>query len=57
MQVLSTSENEKDVRDLYQLGCCSYAYKPVDFEELQATTAKIMQFWFKTALLPSDDPH
>ena len=55
MQVLSTSE--KDVRDLYQLGCCSYAYKPVDFEELQATTAKIMQFWFKTALLPSDDPH
>ena len=57
VQVLSTSENEKDVRDLYRLGCCSSAYKPVDFEELQATSAKIMQFWFKTALLPSDDPH
>ncbi len=57
VQVLSTSENEKDVRDLYRLGCCSYAYKPVDFEELQAAIAKIMQFWFQTALLPSDNPH
>lgn len=57
VQVLSTSENEKDLRDLYRLGCSSYAYKSVDFEELQTTIATIMTFWFKTALLPSVDPH
>ena len=57
VQVLSTSENERDVQNLYRAGCNSYAYKPVDFEELQAAIAKIMQFWFQTALLPSDNPH
>ena len=57
VQVLSTSENERDVQNLYPAGCNSYAYKPVDFEELQATITNIMEFWFETALLPSDNPH
>lgn len=53
MLVLSTSKSERDVRDMYQLGCNAYLPKPVDFNEFVGLLKRASAYWFSDVLLPS----
>lgn len=50
--VLTTSANEKDIHEMYELRCSSYIVKPLDFEEFQRIIQVIAEYWFTVATLP-----
>jgi two-component system, response regulator len=52
--VLTTSKEEIEIARCYELGSNSYIVKPVSYEELVDTMHALVQYWFKTVLLPSD---
>ncbi len=43
--VLTSSKEERDLIDGYQLGVNAYAQKPVDFEQFSETVRQIGMFW------------
>ncbi len=43
--VLTTSAENQDVRDAYQIGANSYIVKPVDFEKFVEVAAQIEIYW------------
>jgi len=51
--VLTTSESERDVLDMYRLRCSSYVRKPVDFNQLQRVVQEISSYWFQLVVLPT----
>lgn len=50
--ILTTSADEKDVEQCYELGASTYIQKPVDFEGLVEAISRIKDYWFGIALLP-----
>lgn len=50
--VLTTSSDERDVKQCYDLGASTYIQKPVDFDGLIGAAARIKDYWFGIALLP-----
>lgn len=54
--VLTTSENKRDVRQMYELRCSTYIVKPLDFEDFEKLIELICQYWFATATLPRNEP-
>jgi chemotaxis family two-component system response regulator Rcp1 len=50
--VLTTSANEQDVQEMYDLRCSTYIVKPLDFEEFQRIIQVIAEYWFTVATLP-----
>jgi CheY-like chemotaxis protein len=50
--VLTTSADERDVRDCYQLDANAYVVKPVDFDQFLSTMRAIEEFWLARARLP-----
>jgi two-component system response regulator len=51
--VLTTSSDERDVTQCYELGASTYIQKPVDFDGLIGAVSRIKEYWFGIALLPS----
>ncbi|WP_262690116.1 response regulator [Kordiimonas aestuarii] len=51
--ILSTSDDERDVQDCYELGANSYLKKPHDLDGFVAAMQSLSEFWFKTAELPA----
>jgi len=51
--ILSTSDDERDVQDCYDLGANSYLKKPHDLDGFVDAMLSLSDFWFKTAELPS----
>jgi len=51
--VLTTSGDDRDVTQCYELGASTYIQKPVDFDGLVRAVARIKDYWFGIALLPS----
>ncbi|TGK12036.1 response regulator [Leptospira fletcheri] len=43
--MLTSSSEEKDIVESYELGVNSYIVKPVEFEKLITTVAEIGQYW------------
>lgn len=43
--VLTTSRDDGDVKNAYQLGVNSYIVKPVDFDKFLEVAAQIEQYW------------
>lgn len=43
--VLTTSREEKDLLDSYNLGVNSYIQKPVDFEQFREVVSKMSLYW------------
>ena len=43
--VLTTSDEERDIADSYQLGANSYIVKPVDFEQFTAAMRIVGLYW------------
>jgi CheY-like chemotaxis protein len=50
--VLTTSSDERDVAQCYDLGASTYIQKPVDFDGLIGAVSRIKEYWFGIALLP-----
>jgi len=50
--VLSSSREEKDILESYQLGANSYFVKPVDFENFLLAIAHLSIYWLQLNQLP-----
>ena len=51
--VLSSSKEDKDILDSYNLGANSYFVKPVDFEGFIEAISALTQYWLELNQLPS----
>lgn len=52
--VLTTSSDERDITQCYELGASTYIQKPVDFDGLVSAVGRIKDYWFGVALLPKE---
>lgn len=52
--VLTTSDDERDVKACYALGANTYIQKPVDFDGLIAAIQRLKEYWFEIAILPKE---
>jgi two-component system response regulator len=52
--ILTTSDDERDVKACYELGANTYIQKPVDFDGLIAAIKQLKEYWFEIALLPKE---
>jgi two-component system, response regulator len=50
--ILTTSADENDIRQCYELDANTYIQKPVGFEQMIEAAGRIKEYWFETALLP-----
>ncbi|MDC0535309.1 response regulator [Francisellaceae bacterium] len=50
--ILTTSDDENDVRQCYSSGANSYMQKPVDLDKFMQSIQRLKDFWFETVLLP-----
>ncbi|MGO9639711.1 MAG: response regulator [Candidatus Acidiferrales bacterium] len=50
--VLTTSREERDLTDSYQLGANSYIQKPVDFDQFLNTVRQLGMYWLVVNELP-----
>ncbi|MCE3232209.1 MAG: response regulator [Rickettsiaceae bacterium] len=50
--ILTTSDDERDVKACYELGANTYIQKPVDFDGLICAIKQLKEYWFEIALLP-----
>ena len=53
--ILTTSSDERDVVQCYELGANTYIVKPVDFDKFIAAIRSLNEYWFKIAILPKRD--
>jgi chemotaxis family two-component system response regulator Rcp1 len=52
--VLSTSQDERDIRTTYDLHANCFVTKPVTLNDFVAVVKAIEGFWFRLAILPQD---
>jgi CheY-like chemotaxis protein len=52
--VLTTSSDEKDIEQCYEIGASTYIQKPVNFAGLIEAVGRIKDYWFGMALLPKN---
>lgn len=50
--LMTSSEQESDLAEAYQLGVNAYVRKPLEFEAFVATVREVMSFWLSRNLLP-----
>jgi CheY-like chemotaxis protein len=50
--ILTTSQEERDVKKMYDLGANSFIVKPVSFEGLVDTMKSLSTYWVHTVTLP-----
>jgi len=55
--VLTTSESEKDILNMYKLRCSSYIVKPVDFTQFVRVVRDLNDYWFSLVVLPRVAQH
>jgi two-component system response regulator len=53
--ILTTSDDERDVKACYELGANTYIQKPVDFDGLISAIKQLKEYWFEIALLPKEN--
>lgn len=55
--ILTTSDDDRDVRACYELGANTYIQKPVDFDGLISAIRRLKEYWFEIAVLPKGPDH
>ncbi|MFD2696594.1 response regulator [Mesonia sediminis] len=50
--MLTTSNNQEDVKKCYEQHCNTYIVKPLDMEEFLEVILKIDQFWLQLSVIP-----
>jgi len=53
--ILTTSENEEDVLNMYSLNANCYITKPVEFDKFLRVVQMIEEFWLSIVRLPTKD--
>lgn len=53
--ILTSSREERDIIESYQLGVNSYIVKPVDFEQLTEAVGQLGQYWLRVNQPPMAD--
>ncbi|MDE1465673.1 response regulator [Spartinivicinus poritis] len=53
--VLTTSQADKDILDMYKLRCSSYLTKPVDFNNFREVITQLSSYWFTVVAMPHTD--
>lgn len=51
--ILTTSSDNKDVEQCYNIGASTYIQKPVSFEGLTEAIRTMKDYWFNVAILPN----
>jgi two-component system, response regulator len=54
--VLTSSREDRDVIEAYQIGANSYIVKPVDFEKFLEVVSNMITYWLLLNELPSLKP-
>lgn len=52
VSVLTKSQSERDIFQIYHLGVNSFIFKPARFDHLMAVARSIVHYWFATVALP-----
>lgn len=52
--VLTSSNQQRDVSECYQLGCNAYIVKPMDFEEYMCRVSEAAFFWMQINYMPDE---
>lgn len=52
--ILTTSDAERDVLDMYKLRCSSYIVKPIDFNKFKAVIEEFSEYWFSLVRRPQN---
>lgn len=52
--VLTTSDSERDIREVYELYANCYLKKPSDLESYLETVRQAVSFWLRVALVPTE---
>jgi two-component system response regulator len=55
--ILTTSDDERDIKACYESGANTYVQKPVDFDGLISAVRRLKEYWFEIALLPKEPSH
>ena len=55
--VLTSSDEDLDLKESYRLGANSYVRKPVDFGEFTEAVARLGMYWLMVAEVPPTDAH
>ena len=50
--ILTTSQAEADLLEMYSLRCSSYIIKPIDFDKFQRVIQDLCNYWFTVVVLP-----
>lgn len=50
--ILTSSEENSDIEQAYELGANSYLVKPLQFEDLVALVEIVHNYWFKSNIIP-----
>jgi two-component system response regulator len=53
--ILTTSDNEIDVKECYSSGANTYIKKPVNIDNFFEAIKKLTEYWFELALLPKEN--
>jgi two-component system response regulator len=54
--VLTSSKEERDLAEVYDLGANSYLYKPIDFEKFVEAVGHVGMYWVLFNELPAESP-
>lgn len=50
--ILTTSDAESDLHQMYRLRCSAYVVKPVDFTQFRTVVRTLFEHWFDIVALP-----
>lgn len=50
--ILTTSANQRDIVQMYELRCSSYIVKPLDYDAFERAVRLICEYWFDLVALP-----
>jgi two-component system, response regulator len=50
--ILTTSREEKDIKECYKMGVNSYIVKPIDYEEFGKTIIEVGNYWLNINEIP-----
>ena len=51
--ILTSSQDDQEILEMYQLRCSSYIVKPLDFQELIRFMQSFADYWLTVVVLPS----
>lgn len=51
--ILTTSSDQRDIKECYKIGANTYIQKPVDLDSFFGAIRRLKEYWFEIAILPN----